>query len=259
MLGEPFSLVKWYLDCVTEAGDLAIIYCTELRWHGVHLHLNSVLSERDGQFITRTSISHYQLNSAEGKISADLPTFGVTGTWQSDCSPYERPVYEQEAGSIRWNCLQPRSIVTLRIGERQLRGLGYAECLTLTILPWNLPLKQLLWGRFVSPQDSLVWVDWRGSYDTSFGIRNGEECSLLTVSEVEVAIPDATLRIESGVPLRSGRLGSTILPDAPMLGKLFPRSVFNVEERKWRSRGRLSTGDRSSEGWVIHEVVRWES
>ena len=259
MLGEPFSLVKWYLDCVTEAGDLAVVYCAELRWYGVHLHLNSVLSGRDGQFITRTSISDYQLNSAEGKITADLPTLGVTGTWQSDCPPYERSVYEQEAGSVRWNCLQPRSIVSLRIGDRELRGLGYTECLTLTILPWNLPLEQLLWGRFVSPRDSLVWVDWRGSYDTSFGIRNGKECRLLTVSEMEVAIPDATLRIGSGVPLRSGRLGSTILPDAPVLGKLFPRSVFNVEERKWRSRGRLSTGDHSSEGWVIHEVVRWES
>jgi len=256
---RPFSLVKWYMDCVTNEGDVAIVYCAELSWHGVHMRLSSLLSSTEGSFSTRTSISNYRVNTAGAQISADIPKLGVTGTWESDSLPFERLVYEQDAGSVRWNCLQPRSMVNLRIGDRDLRGLGYAECLTLSIMPWKLPLKQLRWGRFVSSQDSLAWVDWQGSYNASFGLCNGEECTLLAATDAEVAVPAATLRIEAGLPLRGGRLGSTILPDVPAIGKLFPHSVFNVEEHKWRSRGVLSTRDHSSTGWVIHEVVNWES
>jgi len=257
--GRSFSLVKWYLDCVTDEGDVAIVYCAELVWHGVHLHLSSVLSNRDGRFNTHTSISKHEVKSDGGRISANLPKLGVTGTWEGDCPPFERLVFEQEAGSVRWNCLQPRSIATLRVGDRELRGLGYAECLTLTIAPWELPLKQLRWGRFVSPEDSLAWIDWQGSYNTSFAVHSGMECRPIAVSDAEVAVPGATLHIKNGVELRSGRLRSTILPDAPALGRLFPHSVFNVDERKWRSRGVLSSEDHDSSGWVIHEVVRWQA
>jgi len=255
---RPFSLVKWYLDCVTEDGDVAIVYCAELNWHGVHVHLSSVLAGDEERLSTRTSISQYRVTADAGRISADLPKLGVTGTWEGDSSPFERLVYGENTGSVTWTCLQPRSLAKLRIGDRQLCGLGYAERLTLTVLPWELPLTQLRWGRFVSTQDSLAWVDWQGAYCSSFALYNGEECKLLSVSDSEVTIPGAALKIEAGLPLRSGRLGSTILPDAPALGKLFPHSIFNVEERKWRSRGVLSDGDHSSSGWVIHEVVKWE-
>jgi hypothetical protein len=125
-------------------------------------------------------------------------------------------------------------------------------------MPWKLPLKHLRWGRFVSPQDSLAWVDWQGSYSTRFAVHGSKECALLSVSDSAVTVPDVTLQIEPGIPLRSGRLGETILPDAA-LGKLFPHSLFNVVERKWLSRGVLSAKGHSSAGWVIHEVVHWKA
>jgi hypothetical protein len=256
---RPFTLSKWYMDCVTDEGDAAIVYCAKIDWRGVHLHLCSVLSGTGGNFRTRTSISPYRVDAVDGHIAADLGKLGVIGTWESDSLPFERVVYEQEEGNVRWNCLQPRSIARVHLGDRTLRGLGYAESLTLSIMPWKLPLKHLRWGRFVSPQDSLAWVDWQGSYSTRFAIHCGRECALLSVSDAEVTVPDATLRIEPGIPLRSGSLGETILPDVAPLGKLFPHSLFNVVERKWLSRGVLSTKDRSSAGWVIHEVVQWKA
>jgi hypothetical protein len=247
------------MDCVTDDGDVAIVYCADLNWRGIRMHLSSVLSAAEGQFSTRSTISRYGVKVAGDHISAELPKLGVTGIWEADSPPFERIVYEHEAGSVRWNCLQPRSMVNLRVGDRKLRGLGYAECLTVSIVPWRLPLKQLRWGRFVSPQDSLAWVDWQGAYSTGFALSNGEECTLLSASDTEIAVPDAKLHIDSGFPLRSGRLESTILPDVPAIGKLFPHSLFSVEEHKWRSRGVLTACDRSSTGWVIHEVVKWKN
>jgi hypothetical protein len=120
-------------------------------------------------------------------------------------------------------------------------------------------MSQLRWGRFVSPEDSLAWIDWQGPYSTSFAVHNGSRCETLSVSDSEVALCHATLRMEESFPLRAGRLGSTILPGAPALRKLLPRSLFNIEEHKWRSRGILNAQDRISTGWAVHEVVHWKT
>ncbi|MGD0548276.1 MAG: hypothetical protein ABR991_10685, partial [Terracidiphilus sp.] len=156
------------------------------------------------------------------------------------------------------NCLQPRSIVNLCAGGREYAGLGYAESLTLTLPPWQLPMRQLRWGRFVSQQDSLAWVDWQGEYSTSFAVHNGKICKALSVSDSDMVVPGIALYMEKSLSLRAGRLGSTILPEAPSLSRILPRSLFNIEEHKWRSRGVLNAKERSSQGWVIHEVVHWK-
>jgi hypothetical protein len=247
------------MDCVTDQGDAVIVYCADLCWHGVHALLGSVLFGNERESGTRTSISGYKISCDDSRISVNLPKLGVSGDWQADAATVERTVYERDGGCVHWNCLQPRSVVRVRVADRELSGLGYAECLTMTIPPWQLPMRQLRWGRFVSSEDSLAWVDWQGAHNASFAIMNGEEYKPLTVSESEVALPGATLRIEAGLPLRSGRLGSTILPGSSRLKKLLPLSILNVEERKWRSRGMMTANDRTSTGWVIHEVVHWEA
>jgi hypothetical protein len=246
------------MDCVTDAGDAAILYCAELKWRGMHLTYSSVLTVSEGLVETKTSMAGYRLSTSDGNIVVEFPRLEVSGSWKADAVPYQRTVFENAAGAVEWKCLQPRSLVKLRAGERELTGLGYAECLTLTVPPWQLPMRQLRWGRFVSPEESLAWVDWQGEYCTSFAVHNGRAWETLSVSDYEVAIPGASLRMEESFPLRAGRLGATVIPGAPTLGKLLPRSLRDTEERKWRSRGRLDSQNGSSHGWVIHEVVHWK-
>jgi hypothetical protein len=254
---SEFSLVKWYMDCVTEVGDAVILYCADLHWRGMHLAYSSVLSVLGQSVESHSSMSRYRLSSASDQILVEFPRLGVSGKWKADAAPVRRTVYESASGSVLWNCLQPRSSAQLRVGEREFSGLGYAECLTLTLPPWQLPMRQLRWGRFVSPEDSLAWVDWQGEYSTSFAVHNGLSCETLSVSDSEIAIHGVTLCMEESFSLRAGRLGSTVLPGAPALGKLLPRSLLNIDEQKWRSRGILNAPDRSSHGWSIHEVVHW--
>jgi hypothetical protein len=246
------------MDCVTDCGDAAILYCAEMHWRGAHLTYASVLSVLGGTTESHSSMRRYQLSSTSSEIAVEIPRLVVSGRWKADAAPMERTVFESAAGQVHWNCLQPRSLVELRVGERELTGLGYAECLTLTVPPWQLPMRQLRWGRFVSPSDSLAWIHWQGEHSTNFAVYNGRMWKLLSASDSEVAIRDATLRMEESFSLRAGRLGSTILPGAPALAKLFPHWLFNIEERKWRSRGTLNAEGRVSQGWVIHEVVHWK-
>jgi hypothetical protein len=81
---------------------------------------------------------------------------------------------------------------------------------------------------------------------------------MVSVSDSDVSMCDGTLRMEESFSLRAGRVGSTVLPGVPGLGKLLPHSLFTIEEQKWRSRGVFTTKDRSSKGWTIHEVVDWK-
>jgi hypothetical protein len=254
----PFTLVKWYMDCVTETGDTAILYCADLRWRGVRASYSSVLLAEGGAVTTRASMKRYRLNSNLERIAVEFPQLGVNGTWTAAAvALVPRSMFQDTRGSVLWNCLQPASQAHITIGDRELNGLGYAECLTLTLPPWQLPLRRLRWGRFVSPQDSLAWIDWQGPYSTSIAVHNGQSSEPLSISDSTIALTDATLHIDELFPLRSGRLGSTVFPGAPALRRLLPHSLFDIDEKKWRSRGAFDTKDHQSRGWVIHEVVDW--
>jgi hypothetical protein len=253
-----FSLVKWYMDCVTEEGETTILYCADLRWRGVRASYSSVLLTDGDAVTTRSSVKRYRVTSGLERIAVEFPQLGVTGTWKAAAPPpVQHTVFEDPRGRVVWNCLQPAAYAHVTVGDRELDGTGYAECLTLTLPPWQLPLRRLRWGRFVSPQDSLVWIDWQGPYSTSLAVHNGRKSEPLSVSDSTVTLSDAALHIDEFRSLRSGRLGSTILPGAPMLRRLLPHSLFDIDEKKWRSRGTLDTKDHQSCGWVIHEVVDW--
>ena len=252
-----FSLVKWYLDCVTEQGDTVILYCADLRWRGVHARYSSSLVALDGAVATQSSMSSYDLNVGERQIAVELPKLGVSGRWESRVAPVRASLYRDAAGEVDWHCIQPASDVTVRVGDRELTGLGYAECLTLTLPPWQLPLHELRWGRFVSAEDSLAWIDWRGPHSTRIAVHNGRVTDVMNLSESEVTTEDSTVRLADTFTLRDGTLGSTVLPGAGLLAKLLPSSLRNIDERKWRSRATLATPKGESAGWAIHEVVLW--
>ena len=253
----PFFLSKWYLDCIDDAGDAVILYCAAMRWRGLHLNYSSIVSLVGETAQSQTSLRRFRVVEGDGEISVEIPGLKVAGNWKADSAPVRQTVYEDPAGSVHWNSIQPRSIARIRIGDRELTGLGYVECLTLTLPPWQLPMRELRWGRFVSACDALVWTDWQGPYSTSFAYHNGRKLDIDSVSESGLIAGDATLRMTDSTPIRVGRLRDTVLPGAPALARIFPHSIFNVEECKWRSRGALDTGDHHAEGWVIHEVVRW--
>jgi hypothetical protein len=175
-------------------------------------------------------------------------------------SPVQRTVFEGEHGSVDWDCLQPMSQVDLLFrGTTRLIGRGYAECLTLSVPPWKLPMKELHWGRFLSDQDALVWIDWRGWHRQRVVFHNGKECQVESIAEsgIVFADSDARLELDRGLVLRQGRLGDTVFPGVSRLVELLPRSMLSVNECKWRSQGIMHSSGAESSGYAIHEVVKW--
>ena len=261
MSKNSFLLTKWYLDCVAENGDTVIIYAADLRWLSVSIHYASTISCIEGK-IANLSTSHggWLPVAAGDTVSLNHPGIGVEGTWRALRSPLQKHVFESREGLVDWHCLQPMSQVEMLFrGHFRLLGLGYAERLTVSVSPWDLPLASLRWGRFLSPRDAVVWMDWDGTERRRAVIHNGEEQSASLVSDSEVVFgPGSRLVLDQGLVLRKGDLGESVFPGLSRLARLLPRSVLAVHECQWRSRGTLHdprTEGEASSGWALHQTV----
>jgi hypothetical protein len=225
-----FSLRKWYLDCVTAAGETVVLYQARLSWGPLALRYAGVLGGH-------TTLRATPEPSVDGDtVSWNAPRLALEGTWRA-VAPERR---ESLLPGVEWRCVQPRARVSLQIGGRKLTGLGYVELLTLSIPPWRLPIDELRWGRFCSEERGAVWIEWRGPHPLRVALVDGARADF----------DPETLRLHDDRVLRSGRIGKTVIP---RLKRLFPSRIARLSETKWLSRGSLA----GSEGWAIHEVVRW--
>ena len=138
--------------------------------------------------------------------------------------------------------------------------MGYIERVELSIPPWQLPITELCWGRFISDTDTLVWIDWRGEVSQTLLFHNGIQVpqSKITNEAVVIDHDRTVLSLTDRVVVRTGPLVSTALSMIPGITKLFPKKILHANECKWRSRGRLTVGKEQPRlGWAIHEVVKF--
>ncbi len=255
------ELVKWYLDCVSEQGDVFVGYCARLRWRALSFHYSSSLHlHDDGEPEERFSLRRTSTPVSEDALLAwRCPPLQVNGTWNALEAPLEATVYDSDLGTVEWRCLQPLASAEIdTAGRPHMSGLGYAERLTLTVPPWRMPIRELHWGRFLSATGSLIWIDWRGEHATRIVFLNGAAAGASSLTEAELLLEDGTtLVLDGGKTLRKGPLGG-VLSRVPGLCALAPGRMLDVREHKWRSRGVLRRpGEPPVSGWVIHEVVTW--
>lgn len=251
-----FRLSKWYLDCVSDSGEATILYAGAVRWGSFSLNYSSVLESAAGAVTTRRSLRAAEEPTVAGSsLHWRSESLHVEGVWSADSTPLRAVVFSSGAGIVEWHCLMPRA--RARIGAHQ--GLGYAEHLTMTVTPWNLPLRTLRWGRFLSESEWAVWIDWRGEFTRTLVYRNGREAATSLIDDARIAFDDGwRLILDRSLVIRDGPLGSTALSGIPGIRTLAAGRLLRATESKWRSRARLEReGKPPVEGWAIHEVVQW--
>ena len=260
---SKFTLSKWYMDCVSDDGEVFIGYAAALRWRGVGIDYSSTLQHQHGEG-TKINTSLQKLSTPQItalSVHWISRALGVDGTWSGSAPPIERTVFRSEVGSVEWRCLQPNARAEVHLGtERCIQGRGYAEHILISIPPWRLPVDELRWGRFLTDSNALVWIDWRGSTSLTLLFRNGIQIENPLVTDREVACnrTKMVLAFEDSQVLREGRLVNTALSVIPGIAKLLPGHSLRTYECKWRSRGVLKEHETVlSTGWAIHELVRF--
>jgi hypothetical protein len=256
-----FSLSKWYLDCVSDAGEAVILYWARLRWGALRLDYGAALSH------TTSGDSHHRHTlrpgpepepAADGTLEWRCSRLRADGVWRRSADGIARTLLDDSDGRIDWHCLCPRADATLRLDGHTVSGLGYVEHLTMTAGPAPLPFNELRWGRFLSPSDVLVWIEWRGRLSRSWLFANGaaDDRPAITARSVSTSDGALRLRVGDGQVLRSGRLASALPCWIRPLAAVLPVGR-NAAEEKRVARGSVRGPRGSSSGWVIHEVVRW--
>jgi hypothetical protein len=256
-----FSLSKWYCDCVSDEGAAVIGYWARMRWGPLSLPYAATLHKpvgehpRERYMMRRCAAPTIE----DDELRWDCERLGLRGVWTAGMPAIERVLLETAEGSITWHCNTPcgRARIDLA-GAGQVSGLGYAERLSVSVRPWRLPFEELRWGRFLSADDAVTWIEWRGRESRRWVFHNGRELEGATVGaeRIELPVDSGTIELRDAVVLREGRLVSTALRAIPAAGLWLPGGIKNASETKWLARGTLTTGTRCSSGWAIHEIVR---
>jgi hypothetical protein len=257
-----FELSKHYLDCVGDGGDVVIAYVAELRLGALALRYASTLVQRAGrETVVQATLRGAPPPAPNGDTLAwSAPALGVAGRWTALSSEVSDTVLARDDGRVAWRCLMPRARAEVTLPEGPpIRGLGYVEHLSLTLAPWQLPIDELRWGRFLAEDAALVWIDWRGPHTRQVVLLDGAKAGPARVDDHSLSTDDGAVRLtfEAQRVLREGAIGKTTLAILPAVETILPVRILATEERKWVARGVLDRGGRRSEGWVIHEVVRW--
>ncbi len=256
-----FTLNKFYLDAVTDTGQYFIGYAADLSFKRVSLGYADTLHSPELPGICPGPRIGYAQAPVErnGGINWDHAGLGFKGCWSPLAPSRKATLLSTRHGHVDWHCLQPAASVSLGTASGlAIEALGYCEHLSLTIPPWQLGLTELVWGRFVSTAQSVVWIVWRGRHPMCLVLWNDNSTSHADICEHNVNTDGFALAIEPVRTLRQGYLGRNILSKVPVVNKLAPAALLHIHEDKQLGHGVLRMRDGCQhEGWVIHEKVTW--
>ena len=261
---SDFDLEKWYLDCVTESGEVFIGYVATLKWKNLKVPYSSVIfvdKKQQVKVSTRFSKPGHPV-MAGNELSWEDPGLKVNGHWEKHSSAVEAKLHENEFGRLLWQCYQPSSKTRISYKGNFYTGLGYAEKLHLNDLPWNIDMRTLRWGRYCSTTDNLVWIQLAGDSTRQWLWHNGSpvDSAVILDDKINITRDEITLKLDRSVMIESEQkifnTVKSLIKYLPGFDKIIPARFLYADETKWRSHGQLfKNGILLSEGWAIHEIV----
>jgi hypothetical protein len=246
-----FHLRKHYFDLCTTDGRVRIVYAARLRWGPLELGYVGILRDDGRGASTEGSLRAEEPSVSAGGIELRASPLRLELSMQRLERGPRRRLLDGPAGELDWDCHTLRAEVELRDRGELLVGTGYAETLTTTIPPWELPFDALSWGRAHEPERSLVWTVLEGPGAPAPVYAAGSEArdvGTIAAHGVQVSGDERVEFVDQRV-LREGAIGETVLAIVPGLER-FPGRILGLSETKRYART-------PSGGHVIHERVEW--
>lgn len=288
-----FLLDKWYFDVTDRGGRAAIVHAAVLRFGPINLHYGAVLASTApaGTAIPLSLTHHATIRAGDMPLTTDRGTSWTCNTLDLsiNCSPVQpntprptripppRRLLEHGDGFLDWGPIHHHASIDLRTPGFVIRGSGYAERLTTTLRPWDMPIDVMHWGRWIGASSSMVWLRWEGPVPKTLVLLNAQDTSHLgeaagtrtATSQAESAaasvgpglirFQDASLSLADSRSLRDESLADSLVSIIPGLRAWAPARTLAARERRWISRGTLTRPPAAPEqGWAIHEEVRFD-
>jgi len=258
--GAPFTLTKWYFDCVAPDGRVVIGYWASLAWRSLAFTWQNVVLYESGQLPTRRSslVSATPPDVRGDAITWRAPALGCVIDVKSRQPPIKERLLDDNTGVVEWRAEAPAAVVSVELrGFAPVQGPGYAERILLTVPPWRLPIRELRWGRWLdaAASRSVVWIDWRGKSSRNWVFVDGIIAPSAVVTDESVCTGTANLVLGERRTLEALAF-SEIATTIPALKAVVPKSILALRQTRWCSSGTLREGNAAAlTGHAIHEVV----
>lgn len=255
-----FALTKWYVDCVADDGRAVIGYWASLAWRGLALTWQSVTLHAPGEPpVTRSCLASGPPPTPAGDtITWDAPSLACVARVESRQRHIEERLLDCERGTVEWRVEAPVAAVSFDLhGFAPVRGSGYTERIVIGVPAWDLPIRELRWGRWLDSlaTRSLVWIDWRGEVPRTWVFVDGIRVPGAVVTDEGVSADGMTFTLGERRTLQARKF-SDIAATIPPLRAVAPKSILALQETKWCSAGVLRERNAAAQsGCAIHELA----
>jgi hypothetical protein len=174
--------------------------------------------------------------------------------------PITRLLYtDTENNELFWKCHHPKALAEITCNGKFYKGFGYAETLYSGIKPWNLPIGELRWGRYLSASDTLIWISWKGEYLLNKIFLNGIEYNDTVFENGTITFAEGNYQLNFFAiqVIRDGKL-SGLFSKMKLVKLLFNNRILNTVETKYKAKATLTRDSAAiSDGWSLFEIVKW--
>lgn len=267
MRAPEFHLEKWYLDFISDDGQVMIFYAAKLSFMHRAVYYSSMTHHHPDKGTDEVSHFHkVELPARAGEsISWKNDKFHICGEWKARSKPLHARLFENTVGFVDWNCYQPLADVQLEMKDTVLHGKGYAELLTLTTFPWHIPMSDLRWGRFHSNSHTMVWIELRNEKKEQWLWLNNERLGHGSIEDDRIVCEEKGLELilnrktDLEPEKKLVKVINKIIRFLPGFKRLMTSKFLRATNRKWRSHGTLYKYDKLiTHGQAIHEWVNFK-
>jgi len=256
-----FKIEKFYLDCIDDSGNCFIVYWAMVEFYLVRfVYSGLIFCEKEGFTIERSSFKKIPKPVIGNTINLNHEDLKIDVSFKGIDDPISLALYKDiDNNELIWNCHHPKGYAEVIYDGNNYKGYGYAETLVSSIKPWNLPIGELRWGRYLSDSDTLIWISWKGNYPVNKLFFNNIEYNDTIFENDIIIFGEGTyhLKFSDIHVVRKGKI-SRLFSKMAYLKIFFNRRILNTLEIKFRAKTTLSKNLLLlSNGWSLFEIVTW--
>ena len=260
-LQTNFKFEKFYLDCIDDMGNCFIVYWAKVEFSLARIvYSGLIFCGKEGFTIEKSSFRKIPKPVINKTINLNHKYLKIDVSLKGIDDPITSPLYKDgDNNELIWNCHHPKGFAEVMYNGSLYKGYGYAEMLFSFIKPWNLPISELRWGRFLSDSDTLIWISWKGSYTLNKIFLNSFEYNDAIFEKDIIIFGKGTyhLKFSEIQVIRKGKI-SKIFSKMAHLKIFFNRRILNTLEIKFKAKTILNKNSLLlSNGWSLFEIVTW--
>jgi len=258
---NKFYLHKTYLDCVDDAGNCFILYSATIKLSLLKMYYSAfIFSDELNQRTERSTFHKSSIKTHKQLLTFSSKYLQITGNWEKAEGAVESLLYSTPDGIVNWHCHHPLASCNVVYKGRSFLGLGYAETLFLSIKPWELPIDELRWGRFLAPGIAITWIHWAGPNPINKIYLNGKEFNDALLEADSVKFNEGKKKLVfSDISLIRHVKFSDHISGTPWLKIFLNKAILNSVESKYKSKSAFTDAQGATHyGWSIFEIVKWE-